>query len=111
MLRKINDTIEIRETKWYNGCERLGKMSIVLNLYKQSLINRKNNAQLAMIQNNAQKIAMLGGLHKNPNYADYDFLSESETDLDLALDNALIEYMAVSSELEALNNANIDYMS
>ena len=83
-------------------------MSIVLNLYKQSLINRKNNAQLELIRNNAQKLAMLGGLHRN-----YDLNSVSSMENAIDLDNltASTELMAVNAELAALDNAHLDYMS
>lgn len=83
-------------------------MSIVLNLYKQSLINRKNNAQLALIQNNAQKLAMLGGLHKNTSLSE---VSSMENALDLDNVSLSTELMAVSAELASLDNAHIDYMS
>ena len=84
------------------------EMSIVLNLYKQSLINRKNNAQLELIQNNARKLAMLGGLHSNSNLAS---VSSAETALDLDNLSASTELMAVNAELASLNNAHLDYMS
>ena len=83
-------------------------MSIVLNLYKQSLINRKNNAQLALIQNNAQKIAMLGGLHLG---SSLESVSSAESAIDLDNVSLSSELMAVNAELAALDNAHIDYMS
>ena len=83
-------------------------MSIVLNLYKQSLINRKNNAQLALIQNNAQKLAMLGGLHLG---SDINSVSSMENSLDLDNVSLSSELMAVNAELAAIDNAHIDYMS
>ena len=83
-------------------------MSIVLNLYKQSLINRKNNAQLELMHNNARKLAMLGGLHTG---MDLGAISSAETALDLDNLSASTELMAVNAELAALNNTHLDYMS
>ncbi len=83
-------------------------MSVVLNLYKQSLINRKNNAQLELINNNAKKLAMLGGLKLGDNL---NSVSSIENNMDL--DNVFLssELMAVNAELAALNSAHIDYLS
>jgi len=82
-------------------------MSIVLNLYKQSLLNRKNNAQMELIRNNAQKLAMLGGLHLG---SDLNSISSLENSIDLDNLCASSELMAVNAELAALDNSHIDYM-
>ena len=83
-------------------------MSILLNLHKQSLINRKNNAQLELFHNNAKKLAMLGGLHQGMNL---NSVSSMETALDLDNLTASTELMAVNAELASLNNTHLDYMS
>jgi len=83
-------------------------MSVVLNLYKQSLINRKNNAQLELLQNNARKMAMLGGLHLN---SDISSVSSYENAIDLDNLSLSSELMAVSAELASLENSHLDFMS
>ena len=82
-------------------------MSIVLNLYKQSLMQRKNNAQLELFQNNSRKLAMLGGLHMGSNLGS---VSAMENAIDF--DNLSLSYelAAINSELEAINSTHIDYM-
>ena len=85
-------------------------MSIVLNLYKQSLITRRNNAQAELFHNNSRKLAMLGGLHYGlgSNLASVSSM-ESAIDLDnLSLNS---ELMAINSELGAINGCNINYLS
>ena len=85
-------------------------MSIVLSLYKQSLINRKNNAQLQLMQNNARMMNFLG-THQGK--LDDPIPSANTLENRINLENASLgtELAITNSELQALNTGSIDYFA
>lgn len=84
-------------------------MSIVLNLYRQNLINRKNNAQLQLMQNHARMLNFLGthqGKLSDPNPA-----AVLENRLAFQNNCASTELMMANCELAALENSSLNYLA
>ena len=74
---------------------------IVEALYRQSLIAQRNNLQFAMLQNWSNQRSMLNGGY-SPSF---------EGALELENISNSIQLMAINAELNALNNAKMDYLA
>ena len=83
-------------------------MSIVLNLYKQSLISRKNDMELQILRNNSGRMNFLG-THQGKKLDD-PIPTSFENKIDLENIMASTELLAINSELEALN-CSLNYLA
>lgn len=84
-------------------------MSILLSLYKQSLISAKNNNQLALLQNSARKLHMLG---THQGHRDFGKLSSMENVIDMENVAASTELSVINAELGALrDSSSLDYFA
>ena len=70
-------------------------------LHRQYLIAQKNNLQYALLQNSAAQRSILNGGY-SPSFAG---------NLELQSVNDSIQLMAINAELNALNNAKMDYLA
>ena len=77
---------------------------LIQALHKQYLIAQKNNLQYALLQNWDAQRAMLNGEYcgYSPSFGDA---------LELQGISDSIQLMAINTELNALNNAKIDYLA
>ena len=74
---------------------------LIQALHKQYLTAQKNNLQYALLQNWSNQRAMLNGGY-NPSFA---------SNLELQGVSDSIQLMAINAELNALNNAKINYLA
>ena len=79
------------------------KLSIVLNLYKQTLLRQKNDAELQLLRNNAQKTNFLGTHQGRYSLED---ANSFENRLDCENIAASAQLSAINAELNALNGSN-----
>jgi hypothetical protein len=70
-------------------------------LHRQNLIAQKNNLQYSLLQNSASQRSLLNGGF-SPSFAGM---------LELQSVSDSIQLMAINAELNALNNAKIDYLA
>ena len=78
-------------------------MSILVSLYKQSLIADRNNKELALLQNSARRMHMLG---THQGRMDYGEINTEENAIDMQNISDSTELMAINAELDALNNSS-----
>ena len=76
-------------------------MSLIQALHRQSLIAQRNNLQYSLLQNWSAQRSMLNGGY-NPSFAGL---------LELQGVSDSTQLMAINAELNALNNANINYLA
>ena len=83
-------------------------MSLVTQLARQSLIAQKNNLQFQMLQNNSIQRGMLN----NPLFmGNLEMANRAESSLMSDNLNASVQLMALNAELNALKEAELNYLA
>ncbi len=85
-------------------------MSILTSLYKQSLIQQRNNAQLQMLRNNASRMHFLG---THQGRGDFSDVTDFENTLALDDSNLSTELSAINAELDSINSvgSSLNYLA